>query len=307
MNGWNRLSLAVLLGLCACGAGLQETMGKKMVASDGSSVFYTQSVGSKGTLGVLLSAEQFLVRTDTGQPPHSAVGLFRMTPPPGELGELLDELSKLGVQEAQPSGGQRPGTPMISFGLKQGETTKQIWSTAATTIPERLAPVIKRFRDLIQQILSHPAEAVAARAEWQADSFAAGQDLQLKLVIENVGATPQTLANPAAPAQGGSGIGVNMIRDRKPQKSGDSTFHNLEAAEVRQLEQNGVDLVGSPPETISLPPGKEVAFSLRKTVRLAPGSYRANLSLVVTPAGEGADSPARGAITLELPAVTITR
>jgi hypothetical protein len=264
-------------------------------------------VGSSGTLGAFLDSEQFLVRTDAGGPPHSAVGLFRVAPPPGQLSELIAELRKLEAAGPLPPSQDRPGTPMLSFGLKEGETTKIAWSSPANAVPDLLSPAVTRIRGLIEQTLSHPVDAVGARAEWQADSVAAGQDLQLRLVITNPGEKPQTVANPATGGGGAPAVRITLIRDRKPQQSGDVTFHDLAPAEIRQLEDNGVDLVGSPAETLALAPEQEVAFSLRKTVRLAPATYRANLSLVVTPAGEGTDSAARGTITLELPAVTITR
>jgi|GEM_PF-2641023 len=271
------------------------------------SVYFSQSVGSSGTLGALLQEEQVLVRTDAGEPPHSAVGLFRMPTPVGEFAELMKILNQLQAAGPVPPGQDPPGTPMVSFGLKDGEETKAAWSAAATEIPALLQPAVGKIRRLIDQSFKHPVSAVGAQGSWQAGSFAAGQDLEIELVAKNIGGEPAVFANPAAGDEGSSGVQLTLIRNRTPQQSGDITFHELVRTEIRQLEADGVTLVDGPGEAIDLAAGKEIAFSLRKTVRLAPGEYQANLSFVIIPAGE-ADGPAiGGTITMDLPLVTITR
>jgi len=270
------------------------------------SVFFSQSVGSSGTLGALLGPDSLLVRTDTGEPPRSAIGLFRLATPPQAYTELLEALKQLQNSGHQSAGQDPPGTPMLHFGLTESGATTAAWSSPAGSLPAEIQPAVKLIRQLIEQTLDHPELAVQARAAWQGDPFAAGQDLGAALVVRNIGGEPVVIVNPAA---GGavSGVELTLVRSRTPQQTGDVTFHAFGPQEVRQLAADGVTLVDTPGPTLELGVGAEVAFSLRKTIRLTPGDYRADLSLVITPAGDSEGTAIAGTTTMTLAPVTISR
>ncbi len=267
-------------------------------------VFYTQSVGSAGTLGGSFTPEAALARTDTSLPGIPRIGFFRRAMASGEWDALARLVRSLG--SARSSGMHSPGTPMVSLGIMAKGRAEIVHSQAEGALTPAEQEVFSKVEKKVEEVMGHAHRALEAGAAWGSAALGPDDDLVLEVRISNPGLGPVPFVHPGSRDGDGSGLSVTLARvgpDGTVVDARDVPFEGREVSEI----VDGKVVPGSAPELVELAPGRQVAFRARTRVRLVPADYRASARIDVT-APPGSDEKAVwGTIVVDLPRLGVVR
>jgi hypothetical protein len=267
-------------------------------------VFYTQSVGSAGTLGGSFTPDAALVRTDSSIPGIPRIGYFRRPMAPGEWDRLAALVRSLGAPRS--SGEHPPGTPMVSLGIMARGKAEVVHGQPEGELNPTEASVFSKVEETVEEVMKHAHRALEADASWETASISPDDDLTLGIRVRNPGLGPVPFVHPASREGDASGFSVVLARvgpDGTTVDAREVVFSPIQVVEVRE----GKTVTGKAEEIVELAPGKEVVFRARARVRLVPSDYRASARLDLD-APPGSDEKAvSGTIALDLPRLAVVR
>jgi hypothetical protein len=267
-------------------------------------VFYTQSVGSAGTLGGSFTADAALVRTDASIPGIPRIGFFRRPMAPGEWDRLAALVRSLGAPRS--SGEHPPGTPMVSLGIMAKGKAEVVHGQPENALTTGEKAVFSKVEETVEEVMKHAHRALEADASWETASISPDDDLTLGIRVRNPGLGPVPCVHPASREGDASGFSVVLARvgpDGTTVDAREVVFSPDQVVEMRE----GKSVTGKADEIVELAPGKEVVFRARARVRLVPSGYRASARLDFD-APAGADEKAvSGTIAFDLPQLAVVR
>jgi hypothetical protein len=259
------------------------------------SVHYSRDVGWSGALIVEVcrtAPSTVLLTFNYDQRPE--IGVYQASLGEGAFQQTLDVLRESGYALLAPPGPFQPESKFVVIGERVGvDVAPKLHAFDLRTFPAALDPVRARLERVAEEIRQHRSRVLQGTAAWSKATFDTDEPLAARVSLKNAGVLPLTVANPASAGREG---GFRLVLRSA---GGLAASVDIDGMHLRPSSAGAQGGLGT------LAPGDALAFDLRKTVYLPPGSYMGWLayrSLVDVP---GDPQFIEGELWLELGAMRV--
>jgi hypothetical protein len=204
------------------------------------------------------------------------VGYYEHALPAGTFARILKLLDEVEFDTLQSGPPVLPDTPTISVGKMYDGTPPRFDMRGydAGKVPKVLDPVRAEIRSLTEVILQHPVRAIRGEAAPTQPSFRADEPVAFELRLKNVGTKPLLLDNPFHKRMEDQ-LTVRFLVTKDapvpPNRGPEQLWVDAKVEHVHMLDRK---LKPPTERELTLDPGEEFRFLVRKKLMLQPGRYR---------------------------------
>jgi hypothetical protein len=204
------------------------------------------------------------------------MGYYEHTLPAGTFARVLALLDQVGFDTLESGPPILPDTPTLSMGKMYDGTPPRFDMRGydAGKVPKVLDPVRAELLALTEVILEHPVRAIRGEAAPTQRSFNIDEPVTFELRLKNVGIKPLLLDNPFHKRmEQQMTVRFVVTKDAPvPQNRGpEQLWVDVKVEHVHMLDRK---LKPPAERELTLDPGEEFRFLVRKKLMLQPGRYR---------------------------------
>jgi hypothetical protein len=271
-----------------------------MAPPDVVAINYSRDVGWSGALiAELCSEEPSTVGLTFNYDGGAEIGVWEQRLPAATFAQALALVQRSGYRGLASPDESPPEAKFIAIGERQrGQPLPFLRAFELVMVPPPVSALGAELEKLaVEPIRRHPLRVIHGGAGWARPVFAAGELLEIEVVLGNSGTLPLDMGNPLdAAAQGWSGMRLVMIDAVGHEQASDLTLANLRPP-----------VGASTDATMTLDPGKALPFQVHKKVYLTPGRYSGRLEYHGLISNPGNRQLVTGVLWLELGTLEIRR
>jgi len=205
---------------------------------------------------------------------HEELGLYSTALPRDQADAFLRTVERSGYSTLVVGGTIPPETPTITIG--KGERTLEappkLHGFDLPRMPMALIPVREALHDLARELRRSPLHVVRGKATWAAPAFKPKGVIEVILTLNNPGPKPVEIVSPDSEAA------LVFLTIGKTSGALESDQVQLSASDITRVDP--VTHKKMPPsDLVTLGPGEEARFKLKKKVYLTAGGYRGTVTL----------------------------
>ncbi|MCP3140509.1 hypothetical protein [Pyxidicoccus xibeiensis] len=226
------------------------------------------------------------------------IGYYEAELPPGTYARLKQlhgdiDFSALPVTTELP-----PDTKTVSVGESSDGEDMDTRTFPLHAVPDALEPLLDEMRKAAEHMLTRPLRVLRGEGSPTSPRFPLEKPFSFEVTLRNVGTQSIETENPFVPhAPDRTNLRLLVSKDKPPGqlREGDSLWMELGMENVHPPEGQ------KPPEgrRLTLQPGAELRFVVRKKMLSVPGAYRAALTYFTTRGERGLETM-DGQLTLDL-------
>lgn len=226
------------------------------------------------------------------------MGYYEAELPPGTYARLKQLYDGIDFGALPVAAGLPPDTKTVSVGVSPDGEDIDTRGFALHSVPSALEPLLDEMRKAAEHMLAHPLRVLRGEGAPTQRQFAMERPVSFEVSLRNVGTQSIETENPFAPHDPErTCLQLIVAKDRPPEQlsEGESLWMELGVENVHPLEGK------KPPEgrRITLEPGAELRFIVRKKILSAPGAYRAALTYFTSRGKRGVETT-EGHLTLDV-------
>jgi len=245
-------------------------------------LLYMESLGPQwlggGGLGTSIQAEPKVssVELRSNFQGRQEVGYYEHYLPEGTFARIMNLLDEVGFDTLQSGPPILPDTPTVSVGKMYDGTPDRFDMRGydAGKVPKVLDPVRAEMRALTEVILKHPVRAIRGEAAPTQPSFRIDEPVTFELRLKNVGTKPLKLDNPFHKRMEEQLTVRFLVTKDAPVPQNRGPEQLWVDAKVEHVHLPDRKLKPPTEREVTLGPGEEFRFLVRKKLMLQPGRYR---------------------------------
>jgi len=205
------------------------------------------------------------------------IGYYEAELPPGVYARLKQLYGGIDFDALPATLELPPDTKTVSVGESPDGDDIDTRGFALNSIPSALEPLLNEMRKAAEHMLAHPLRVLRGEGAPTQRQFDMERPVSFEVTLRNVGTQAIETRNPFAPhAPERTNLRLIVAKDKPPEqlREGESLWMELGAENVHLLDGRG------PPRDryLTLAPGAELRFMVRKKLLSSPGAYRAALT-----------------------------
>lgn len=232
------------------------------------------------------------------------IGYYEAELPAGSYARLRHLKDGIDFKRLTAPGELPPDTKTVSVGESLDGEDIDTRGFPLHAIPSALEPLLDEMRKATEHMLAHPLRVLRGEGASSQRQFHLEQPVSFRVTLRNVGTQPIETENPFVPhAPDRTNLQLIVAKDKPTGqlREGESLWLELGVENVHPLE-------GEKPPTgrrVTLNPGAELRFVVRKKLLSAPGTYRAALTYFTTRGERGLETM-DGHLTMDLGSFDVT-
>jgi len=271
-----------------------------MATADVVAINYSRDVGWAGSLiAEICRDDPSTVDLTFNYDGGVEIGVWEQRLPAATFAQALALVQRSGYRGLPSPDESPPEAKFIAVGEReQGQPLPFLRAFELMMVPPPVSALgVELEKLVVGPIRRHPLRVIHGAAAWARPAFAAGELLEIEVVLGNSGTLPLEMGNPLdAAADGWNGMRLVMVDAGGHELAVDLTLANLRPP------------AGAPTDaTVTLDPGKALPFQVHKKVYLTPGRYSGRLEYHGLMSNPGNRQLITGALWLDLGTVEIRR
>jgi hypothetical protein len=226
------------------------------------------------------------------------IGYYEAELPSGAYARLKQLYGGIDFEALPPTGDLPPDTKTVSVGESPDGEDLETRGFALTAMPGALEPLLNEMRKAAENMLAHPLRVLRGEGAPTQRQFDMERPVSFEVTLRNVGTQAIETENPFVPhAPERTNLQLIVSKDKPPEqlREGESLWMELGVENVHPLDGK------EPPKArrLTLSPGEEFRFLVRKKLLSSPGSYRGALTYFTSRGKRGLETM-DGRLTMDL-------
>ncbi|NMO18765.1 hypothetical protein HPC49_13980 [Pyxidicoccus fallax] len=226
------------------------------------------------------------------------IGYYETELPPGTYARLKQLHGAVDFGAMPVTTELPPDTKTLSVGESPDGEDIDTRTFPLHAVPDALEPLLNEMRKAAEHMLARPLRVLRGEGAPSSPRFPLEKPVSFEVTLRNVGTQAIETENPFVPhAPDRTNLRLLVLKDKPAEqlREGDSLWMELGMENVHPPEGQ------KPPEgrRLTLKPGAELRFVVRKKLLSAPGAYRAALTYFTSRGQRGLETM-EGQLTLDL-------
>jgi hypothetical protein len=199
----------------------------------------------------------------------------------------------------------QPGMLSVTLGEVLEGKSDDLRGYAMHKIPPQLKPLLAEADRLVEATLQHPKRVVRGSGSPEKAEVDAGATVAFRVTLKSVGREAAVIDNALGSREpDSSGIQLLVEKDKPPEQyqESDQLWVDIPVRNLSIVEPKPAPTC----RRVTLPPGAELQFVVKKKLRLSPGRYRAS-AFYNASEGKPGQEVVEGRLRIELGRFSVVR